>query len=163
MAKFEFKNPDASSYFTLELIRDSDGFYPTSSLQKTFMVEANRYNETEFNDFVVLQENDMVRSNFIWSAVIPPGTSSLEFEPSVTIPNSGSRFRGTGEFSLEFTQTSPTLTSSFSPSQMRGAGVVFGEKILTSPSSSEEIEIVAQNLDPIISQNYEYIIANQGE
>lgn len=163
MAKFEFKNPNASSYFTLELIRDSDGFYPTSSLQKTFMVEGNRYNETEFKDFVLLQENDMVRSNFIWSAVIPSGTSSLEFTPSTTIPNSGSRFRGTGEFSLEFTQTSPTLTSSFSPSQMRGDGVVFGEKILASPSSSEEIEIVAQNLDPVISQNYEYIIANQGE
>ena len=39
MAKFTFNNTNGgSSYFTLELRRrSSDGFYPSSSLQETFL------------------------------------------------------------------------------------------------------------------------------
>ena len=36
----------------------------------------------------------------IWGQVIPPGTSSFDFNGAVTVPVSGARLRGTGAFTV---------------------------------------------------------------
>ena len=159
MAKFTFHNPSGSSYFTFELRRrPTDGFFPTSSAQNTFMLPDD---QAEFFNFSGINENGLVRSSFIFSAVIPSGTSSLEFNPSVTIPSSGSRLRGTGEFNLVLTQPDPAPTESFSAAQMRGNGTILGDSILASPVSTEEIELLTQDGDFIMTQDLIYIITNQ--
>ena len=44
-----------------------------------------------------------VNGGYIWSIVVPPGSSSVIFTPGVTIPVSESTFRGTGEYTLTLT------------------------------------------------------------
>ena len=98
MATFTFHNPSVSSYFTLELIGKSDsGFYPTSSIQYQYLSGSN------FTNITSSVTNPIVEGKYVWSCVVPPGTSSIDFNPGTTIPVSESIFRGTGEFTLILT------------------------------------------------------------
>jgi len=97
MATYTFHNPSGSAYFTHELIRDPiTGFYPTSSAQSSY------FSGSIFSQITssVIGNKEPVKGNYVWSTVVPPGTSSLVMTPGATIPVSGSIFRGTGEFTL---------------------------------------------------------------
>ena len=99
MATYTFHNPSGSTYFTTELIRNSEGFYPTSSAQISY------FSGSIFTEITssVIANKEPVRGDYIWSTVVPPGTSSLTFTPGLTIPVSESSFKGTGEFTLILT------------------------------------------------------------
>ena len=51
----------------------------------------------------VTNNKEPVRGDFIFSTVVPPGTSSFVLTPGIDIPVSESIFRGTGEFTLTLT------------------------------------------------------------
>ena len=94
MANYTFHNPSGSSYFTLETVRNYSGFYDSSS---------GKYASGSFDGFVNSNPDYIVQSNYIWSQVIPPGTSSFNFNNAVDIPVCGVKFRGTGEFTVIIT------------------------------------------------------------
>ena len=99
MATYTFHNPSASAYFVHELIRNSDGFYPTSSTQIEY------FSGSIFSEITssVVGNNNPVRGDYIFGTVVPPGTSSFVLTPGATIPVSESIFRGTGDFTLILT------------------------------------------------------------
>jgi len=103
--RFAFTNPSGSSYFTLETIPTSTGFYEASS-PKNFIGEylndahpyENPSNPSSMNPW------GLVTSSYIASVVVPPGISSFDFNPTV-VPVLGTtyRLRGTGGYSLNIT------------------------------------------------------------
>tara|TARA_B100000963_G_scaffold252286_1_gene221026 strand:- start:4732 stop:5034 length:303 start_codon:yes stop_codon:yes gene_type:complete len=99
MATYTFHNPSTSAYFTHELIRGSNGFYPTSSAQSQY------FSGSIFSQITssVIGNKEPIRGDFIFSTVVPPGTSSFVLTPGIDIPVSESIFRGTGEFTLILT------------------------------------------------------------
>ena len=111
MATFSFANPSGSAYFTLELKRDSDGFYPTSAAQTAYISGSSftQLTSSVTNPIVanwttgVVDGMGSVDGGYIWSIVVPPGSSSVVFTPGATIPVSESKFRGTGEYTLTLT------------------------------------------------------------
>ena len=86
---FTFTNPSGSSYFTMETIVTSTGFYESTS-PKNFI-----------GTYVVSQSMGQVTSSYISSVVVQPGVSSFQFSPS-NIPVVGTTYylRGTGAYSL---------------------------------------------------------------
>ena len=72
MAIFTFTQPGdyGSTYFTLETVRNNQGFYDSSSLKNA---------EGFYSNFDGVVEDHLVTSSYIFSEVIPPGTSSFEF------------------------------------------------------------------------------------
>jgi len=111
MATFSFANPSGSAYFTLELIRDSNGFYPTSAAQTAYISGSSftQLTSSVTNPIVAKWTTGVtngmgdVNGGYIWSIVVPPGSSSVVFTPGATIPVSESIFRGTGEYVLTLT------------------------------------------------------------
>ena len=111
MATYSFANPSGSAYFTLELIRDSNGFYPTSAAQTAYISGSSftQLTSSVTNPIVakwatgVVDGMGDVDGGYIWSIVVPPGSSSVIFTPGATIPVSESTFRGTGEYTLTLT------------------------------------------------------------
>jgi hypothetical protein len=89
---FTFTNPSGSSYFTMETIRNDQGFYDSSS-PKNFE-----------GTYVVSESMGQVSSSYISSVVVQPGISSFQFTPS-NIPVLGATYylRGTGMYSLVIT------------------------------------------------------------
>jgi hypothetical protein len=89
MALFEFVNPSGSSYFIYETVRTSQGFYDSASLKAA---------SGSLNTVSNIPTGGIVQSDYIWAAVIPPGSSSLAFTSSIAVPSGSVWFRGTGEF-----------------------------------------------------------------
>ena len=86
---FTFTNPSGSSYFTMETIVTSTGFYEATS-PKNFI-----------GTYVVSQSMGLVTSSYISSVVVQPGVSSFKFTPSLAIVSGSSYYlRGTGAYSL---------------------------------------------------------------
>ena len=86
---FTFTNPSGSSYFTMETIVTSAGFYDSTS-PKNFE-----------GTYVVSQSMGLVTSSYIASVVVQPGVSSFQFTPSFAIVSGSSYYlRGTGMYSL---------------------------------------------------------------
>jgi hypothetical protein len=86
---FTFTNPSGSSYFTMETVRNEQGFYDSSSL-------------TNFvGSYITSESMGLVTSSYIASVVVQPGISSFKFSSSLAIV-SGSNYylRGTGMYSL---------------------------------------------------------------
>ena len=87
---FTFQNAGNSTYFTLEAVRNADGFYTNSSpvvSVGTFNISASML-------------PGFVTSSNVFSLVVPPGTSSFTFAPSSAITGSNYRLRGEGQFTL---------------------------------------------------------------
>ena len=84
----------ASSYFTMETRRNSDGYYNSSSPTNAI---------GDYKDFDGISENTLITSSYIASMVIPPGVSQFKFNSLNGIHESSSFLRGTGNFSLEIT------------------------------------------------------------
>jgi len=92
---FNFDNPSMCSYFTFELLRDADGFYPSSS---------PNFSGVRFNN--VVSQSHLISSDYMISMVVPEGTSAFSILPKVggaIISSSWGHFRGTGEFELTTT------------------------------------------------------------
>jgi len=85
---FTFTNPSASSYFTMETIRNNNGFYDSGS-SKNFI-----------GTYSVSESMNLVTSSYIASVVVQPGTSSFKFTPSSAITGTNYYLRGTGMYSL---------------------------------------------------------------
>jgi hypothetical protein len=86
---FTFTNPSGSSYFTMETIVTSTGFYEATS-PKNFI-----------GTYVVSQSMGQVTSSYISSVVVQPGVSSFKFTPLLAIVSGSSYYlRGTGAYSL---------------------------------------------------------------
>lgn len=131
MAKFTFHNSGQFSYFTLRAVpRETDGFYPTSSNQITFISGAG------FSDVTSSIKNEtfgspFVEGDFHWSVALPPGTSSFIWpsgstENATTVPASASQIESTGEGTVTIGETTfnlQDLTSfTFAPELVPGDG-----------------------------------------
>jgi len=100
--RFNFTNPSGSSYFTMETIPASTGFYEASSPKNfigTYANDAHPYqdpsNPSSMNPW------GLVTSSYIASVVVPPGQSSFDFDPfSPPVLGTTYRLRGTGGYSL---------------------------------------------------------------
>ena len=85
---FTFTNPSGSSYFTMETIPSSSGFYEATS-PKNFS-----------GSFIASESMGLVTSSYIASVVVQPGTQVFKFTPAITVTGTTYRLRGTGAYSL---------------------------------------------------------------
>jgi len=94
MALFEFINPSASSYFVYETVQNNQGVYDDTSLKAA---------SGSLSLISNIPEGGIIQSDYVWAAVIPPGTSSIAFTASIAVPTGSVWFRGTGEFYVNIT------------------------------------------------------------
>ena len=86
---FTFANSGSTdNYFTLETVRNPDGFYDGSSPKNVN------------GSWTVSASMGFVSSSYIASVVVPVGVSSLRFTPSSSVAGTSYYLRGTGNFSL---------------------------------------------------------------
>ena len=85
---FTFTNPSGSSYFTMETIPSSSGFFEASS-PKNFS-----------GSYVVSASMGLVTSSYIASIFVQPGTQVFKFTPAITVTGTTYYLRGTGVYSL---------------------------------------------------------------
>lgn len=89
---FALTNPSSgSAYFTIETVRDNDGFYDSSSATNAVGIYSN---------FTGIDVETLITSSYIASVVIPPGSGSFQFNPTVSVAVSSSYLRATGNVSL---------------------------------------------------------------
>jgi hypothetical protein len=98
---FLFDNPSGSSYFTMETIPASTGFYEASS-PKNFIgfFENSSHPYPDPINYFSMNPWGLVTSSYIASVVVPPGISTFEFFPDITVTGTTYRLRGTGMYSL---------------------------------------------------------------
>ena len=101
---FSFTNPSGSSYFTMETIPTSTGFYGAAS-PKNFSGSFENTSHPYQDPTNPLSMNPwgLVTSSYIASVVVPPGFSSFDFFPAITVIGTTYRLRGTGAYSLTIT------------------------------------------------------------
>ena len=127
-----------SAYFTVETVRDSNGFYdstrPTNALGL-------------YSDFVNLNQNTLITSSYISSVVVPGGESSYKFTPSSDIAISSSFLRGTGGITLNIDggsvvslllDTYPNASAAYSLRDLASASV--GSAVVRVRRSSDNTE-----------------------
>jgi len=113
MAKFTFSNPSGSAFFTMATALDTgSGFTGATEGSSSYDSTFSLYGSGSFTSFTgsssvtqqtFLFKDSVVQSNYIWSCVVPPGSSSLTFNNAVTIPAGRVLFVGTGEFEVDIT------------------------------------------------------------
>ena len=98
---FQFNNPSGSSYFTMETIPSSTGFYEASS-PKNFSgsFENDSHPYENLSNPLSMNPWGLVTSSYIASVVVPPGFSSFDFFPAITVTGTTYRLRGTGAYFL---------------------------------------------------------------
>ena len=98
---FNFQNPSGSSYFTMETIPSSSGFYEASS-PKNFIgyFENTSHPYQDPTNPFSMNPWGLVTSSYIASVVVPPGISEFFFSPAITVIGTTYRLRGTGAYSL---------------------------------------------------------------
>jgi hypothetical protein len=98
---FQFNNPSGSSYFTMETIPTSTGFYEASS-PKNFSgsFENDFHPYPDPSDQLSMNPWGLITSSYIASVVVPPGFSSFTFFPAITVTGTTYYLRGTGAYSL---------------------------------------------------------------
>lgn len=95
MAVFSFVNLNSGSvYFTMETVRNNQGFYDTFSSASAVGV---------YSDFTGANAAHLVTSSYIFSEIIPPGSSSFTFVPTSSIATGSVYFRGTGDLTVTIT------------------------------------------------------------
>ena len=98
---FAFNNPSGSSYFTMETIPTSTGFYGAAS-PKNFSgsCENDSHPSPDSSNPYSMNPWGLVTSSYIASVVVPPGFSSFSFTPTITVTGTTYRLKGTGGYSL---------------------------------------------------------------
>jgi len=85
---FTFTNPSGSSYFTMETIPTTGGFYNSTS-------------PTNFSgSYSTSASMGLVTSSYIASIVVQPGSSTFTFTPANAVTGTTYYLRGTGMYSL---------------------------------------------------------------
>jgi len=100
---FTFTNPGGSSYFTMETIPASTGFFEGTS-PKNFS-----------GSFVVSESMGLVTSSYIASVVVQPGTQSFKFTPAITVEGTTYYLKGTGMYSLNIASTAAVPVNTVPP------------------------------------------------
>ena len=80
----------SSAYFTIETVRDNNGFYSGSSTNAV----------GTYGSFTGINVDTLITSSYIASVVVPSGNSSFQFTPTTTVAISSSFLRTTGGISL---------------------------------------------------------------
>lgn len=80
-----------SAYFTVETVRDSNGFY--DSTRPTNAIGS-------YSSFSDIDQNSLITSSYISSVVVPEGGGTYQFTPTSNIALSSSFLRGTGGITL---------------------------------------------------------------
>ena len=115
---FTFTNPGGSSYFTMETIPASTGFFEGTS-PKNFS-----------GSFVVSESMGLVTSSYIASIVVQPGTQSFKFTPAITVTGTTYYLKGTGMYSLNIASTAAVPVNTTPPALSYG-GRYEGELVYT--------------------------------
>jgi hypothetical protein len=99
---FFFDNPSGSSYFTMETIPESSGFYEAATPKNFigFFENSSHPYQDPINPFS-MNPWGIVTSSYIVSVVVPPGISSFDFIPDSTVTGTTYRLRGTGMYSFQ--------------------------------------------------------------
>ena len=114
MAKFTFTNPsEGSVYFFMETVRNNQGYYDSSSLINA---------RGAYWNFTGSTQDNLISSDYIFGWVVPPGSSSFEYNPTDYVPTGSVYFRGTGNLTAQV--ITELATASFSPSQLYGPGTL---------------------------------------
>ena len=113
MATFEFINDSGSAFFTMATALDTGSGFAgategSSSYDSTFSLYASGSFTTFTGSNITTQQtflfkDSIVQSDYIWSCVVPPGSSSFTFNNAITITASTVLFKGTGEFNVKIT------------------------------------------------------------
>ena len=113
MAKFTFDNPSGSAFFTMATALDTGSGFTgategSSSYDSTFSLYASGSftsftGSTSVTQQTFLFNDGIVQSNYIWSCVVPPGSSSFTFNNAITIHDYTVLFKGTGELDVTIT------------------------------------------------------------
>jgi len=145
MAIFNFTNPGqyGSAYFTLETVPNSQGFFDSSSFPN-----AQGY----YSNFTNLNESYIVTSSYVFGVVVPPGSSSFEFNPSNSAMPTGSLyFRGTGGIGI----TVDTYSGSYvvSPSQGYNGSILDTFPLTPVPNFQARVAVSGGYYQDIESQN----------
>ena len=85
---FAFTNPSESAYFTLETVREPNGFYTGSTPTNAV------------GTWIVSESMSFISSSYIASVIVMPGSSALTFAPASSVTGTTYYLRGTGNFSL---------------------------------------------------------------
>lgn len=85
---FEFTNPGELAYFTLETVREPNGFYTGSTPTNTV------------GTWIVSESMNFISSSYIASIHVLPGSSTFTFTPDSAVTGTTYYLRGTGNFSL---------------------------------------------------------------
>jgi surface protein len=99
-----------SAYFTMEAIRDADGFFDGSSAQPA---------RAKFLNFANISQDTLIKSkspgafgNHVWSIVIPPEGGTFDFTPNISpIFADTVLLRGTGGITFSYTRSAFIFTS----------------------------------------------------
>jgi surface protein len=111
MAKFTFTNPSSgSAYFFMETVTTSS-FYNASALRAA---------KGAYWDFTGSDQYSLVSSDYIFGWVVPPGTSSFEYNPTDYVQTGSVYFKGTGYVTAQI--ITELSTASFSAAQLAGTG-----------------------------------------
>jgi hypothetical protein len=145
MAIFNFTNPGqyGSAYFTLETVPNSQGFFDSSSFPN-----AQGY----YSNFTNLNESYIVTSSYVFGVVVPPGSSSFEFNPSNSAMPTGSLyFRGTGGIGI----TVDTYSGSYvvSPSQGYNGSVLNTFPLTPVPNFQARVSANSGSYEALSCQN----------
>jgi len=145
MAIFNFSQSGqfGSTYFTLETVRNSDGFYDSSSFPN-----ARGY----YSNFTNVSESHLVTSSYIFAEVIPPGVSSFEFNPSDSAMPTGSfYFRGTGDMTV----TVDTYSGSYALTQQQlyGQGLLNTFPLTPVPNFQARVSANSGSYEALSCQN----------
>ena len=113
MATFEFINDSGSAFFTMATALDTGSGFAgategSSSYDSSFPLYASGSFTTFTGSNITTQQtflfkDSIVQSDYIWSCVVPPGSSSFTFNNAVTIPAGRVLFKGTGDFKVDIT------------------------------------------------------------
>ena len=115
---FTFTNPGGSSYFTMETIPASTGFFEGTS-PKNFS-----------GSFVVSESMGLVTSSYMASIVVQPGTQSFKFTPAINVTGTTYYLKGTGMYSLNIASTAAVPVNTTPPALSYG-GRYEGELVYT--------------------------------
>jgi len=101
---FTFTNPSGSSYFTMETIPTSSGFYEASSPKNFIGVySSNAHPYRNPSNPSSMDPWGLVTSSYIVSIVVQPGTQVFKFTPAITVTGTTYYLKGTGMYSLNIT------------------------------------------------------------
>jgi len=99
-----------SAYFTMEAIRDADGYFDGSSAQPA---------RSTLTNFVDINQDTLIAPQFtgdfgkhVWSIVIPPGGGTFDFTPNISpIFANTVLLRGTGGITFGYTRSAFVFTT----------------------------------------------------